>query len=81
MADKYPRAKMRVQASATLKGTKMPVIKRSQVKQLYCYTVQQQNSDGSWFDRLSCNDWNEAVTYGESFVTGTLRIVDNSEAM
>ena len=74
--------KYRASASATLKGTKVKVIKRSEVKHEQRYTVQVRGPLGRWRDCLSHSDWNEVVGYAEAQgAPDEFRIVDNSEAM
>jgi len=71
-----------MRATATLNGTKSAVIKRSEVKHHFRYTVQVRSPVGAWFERIQSNDWNEVVGYVASQgAPDEFRIVDNSEAM
>ena len=74
-------APMRASISATLKGTTVPVIPRSQVRYSTRYTVQEQAPAGNWVDNFGCNDWNMAVSMADQDQRcgRKTRIVDNGD--
>lgn len=73
--------KYSVSIEATVKGTKAPVVKRSQITPEYRYTMEVQSTGGNWNKSLATNDWNTVAGQANFEVErgSTVRIVDETQ--